>query len=171
MPRMARVVAVVLPRHITQQGSNRGLVFLSDDDHRFYLWNLAGYWRKHGFSVRACCLMDNHVHYWFFYCPVEQDSHLLPVGRWKEPASPRPWSQDSDENTYHREDKYKRETEVRPDAECRPQEAYRVLTRGSSQKSQITPAPAGLFVVYVSIRRCDLSGATEHGERPMAVPR
>ena len=63
MPRIARVVAVGLPHHVTQRGNNRCRVFFGDDDRRFYLWKLAEYCRKYGFSVWAYCLMDNHVHF------------------------------------------------------------------------------------------------------------
>jgi putative transposase len=72
MPRIARVVAVGLPHHVTQRGNNRGQVFFSDDDRRFYLWKLAQYCRKYGFSVWAYCLMDNHVH--FLGVPEREES-------------------------------------------------------------------------------------------------
>ena len=72
MPRIARVVAVRLPHHVTQRGNNREPVLFSDDDRRFYLWNLAEYCRKHGFSVWAYCLMDNHVH--FLGVPEQEES-------------------------------------------------------------------------------------------------
>ena len=72
MPRIARVVAVGLPHHVVQRGNNRDRVFFSDDDRRFYLWNLAEYCGKHGFSVWAYCLMDNHVH--FLGVPEQEES-------------------------------------------------------------------------------------------------
>jgi putative transposase len=62
VPRIARVVAVGLPHHVTQRGNNRSQVFFGDDDRRFYLWTLAQYRRKYGVDVWGYCLMDNHMH-------------------------------------------------------------------------------------------------------------
>jgi len=62
MSRIARVVAVGLPHHVTQRGNNRCDVFFDDDDRRFYLWTLAQYRRKYGVDVWGYCLMDNHMH-------------------------------------------------------------------------------------------------------------
>ncbi|MBM3332397.1 transposase [candidate division WOR-3 bacterium] len=62
MSRIARVVAVGLPHHVTQRGNNRSQVFFDDDDRRFYLWTLAQYRRKYGVDIWGYCLMDNHVH-------------------------------------------------------------------------------------------------------------
>jgi putative transposase len=60
--RIARVVAVGFPHHVTQRGNNRGQVFFDDDDRRFYLWTLAKYRRKYEVEIWGYCLMDNHVH-------------------------------------------------------------------------------------------------------------
>jgi putative transposase len=62
MPRIARVVAVGLPHHVTQRGNNRQTVFFDDDDRRFYLMTLAKYSRKCGVEIWGYSLMDNHVH-------------------------------------------------------------------------------------------------------------
>jgi len=62
MPRIARVVAIGLPHHVTQRGNNRDQVFFSDDDRRFYLFTLLKYRQRYGVEVWAYCLMDNHVH-------------------------------------------------------------------------------------------------------------
>jgi len=72
MSRIARVVAVGLPHHVTQRGNNRCDVFFDDDDRRFYLWTLAQYRRKYGVDIWGYCLMDNHVH--FLAVPHETDS-------------------------------------------------------------------------------------------------
>ena len=61
MPRIARVVAVGLPHHVTQRGNNRSQVFFDDDDRRFYLWTLAQYRRKHAVDIWGYFLMDNHM--------------------------------------------------------------------------------------------------------------
>jgi putative transposase len=72
MPRIARVVAVGFPHHVTQRGNNRCQVFFDDDDRRFYLWTLAQYRRKYGVEVWGYCLMDNHMH--ALAVPQEADS-------------------------------------------------------------------------------------------------
>ena len=72
MPRIARVVAVGLPHHVTQRGNNRSQVFFDDDDRRFYLWTLAQYRRKCGVEIWGYCLMDNHMH--ALAVPQETDS-------------------------------------------------------------------------------------------------
>ena len=72
MARIARVVAVGLPHHVTQRGNNRERVFFSDDDRRFYLWTLLKYRQQYGVEVWAYCLMKNHVH--VLAVPKEEDS-------------------------------------------------------------------------------------------------
>lgn len=62
MARIARVVAVGLPHHITQRGNDRGQVFFDDDDRRFYILTLMKYRLSYGVDVWAWCLMDNHLH-------------------------------------------------------------------------------------------------------------
>ncbi|MEK7721748.1 MAG: transposase [Elusimicrobiota bacterium] len=72
MPRLARVVGVGLPHHITQRGNYRQEIFNKDSDRERYLMWMAEYSRKNGLSVLAYCLMDNHVH--FLAVPVEEGS-------------------------------------------------------------------------------------------------
>ena len=72
MPRIARVVAVGLPHHVTQRGNNRCDVFFDDDDRRFYLWTLAQSRRKYAVDIWGYCLMDNHMH--ALAVPHEPDS-------------------------------------------------------------------------------------------------
>jgi putative transposase len=72
MPRIARVVGVGLPHHVTQRGNNRERVFFDDDDRRFYLWTLAQYRQQYGVNIWAYCLMDNHVH--FLAVPEREES-------------------------------------------------------------------------------------------------
>ena len=62
MPRIARVVAVGLPHHITQRGNYRQPVFLDDDDRECYLSLLQKYGNKYGLTTLAYCLMSNHIH-------------------------------------------------------------------------------------------------------------
>lgn len=72
MPRIARVVAVGLPHHITQRGNYQQDVFLNADDRRQYLAWIREYSTKYGLSILAYCLMQNHVH--FIAIPKETDS-------------------------------------------------------------------------------------------------
>ncbi len=62
MPRIARVVAVGLPHHVTQRGNNRQRVFDSDRDRLLYLRLLREYSARHGLQIWGFCLMDNHIH-------------------------------------------------------------------------------------------------------------
>jgi len=43
MPRIARVVAVGYPHHITQRGNNRSRVFFDEEDRKVYLKVLGHY--------------------------------------------------------------------------------------------------------------------------------
>ncbi len=72
MPRIARVVAVGLPHHITQKGNYGQDVFLDEDDRKRYLAWIQKYSFKYGISILAYCLMRNHVH--FIAIPVKDDS-------------------------------------------------------------------------------------------------
>lgn len=62
MPRMARLVAVNYPHHITQRGNNSSAVFFEDQDKQFYLQTLKKYSSLWGLEIWAYCLMPNHVH-------------------------------------------------------------------------------------------------------------
>ncbi len=72
MPRIARVVAVSLPHHITQRGNYRQDVFLDAEDRKQYLMWIGEYSVKYGLSILAYCLMQNHVH--FIAIPEEAGS-------------------------------------------------------------------------------------------------
>lgn len=62
MPRIARVVAVGLPHHITQKGNyGQDIFFTSADRSRYFAW-LNEYSTKYGLSILAYCLMRNHIH-------------------------------------------------------------------------------------------------------------
>lgn len=62
MARIARIVAVNVPHHITQRGNRRQFVFFRDSDYHVYLDFLAEWCVKAGLAVWAYCLMPNHVH-------------------------------------------------------------------------------------------------------------
>ena len=62
MPRIARVVAVGAPHHVTQRGNNRQQVFFTDLDRRVYVTLLPQQAARHDLRVLGWCLMPNHVH-------------------------------------------------------------------------------------------------------------
>jgi putative transposase len=62
MPRIARVVAVGFPHHITQRGNYRGPVFINDDDRVKYLSLLQFESARYGLDILVYCLMPNHIH-------------------------------------------------------------------------------------------------------------
>jgi len=72
MPRIARVVAVGLPHHITQRGNYQQNVFINEDNRKQYLAWINEYSVKYGVTVLAHCLMPNHVH--FIAIPKGSDS-------------------------------------------------------------------------------------------------
>lgn len=63
MPRMARVVVPGHPHHVTQRGNRRQAVFPADGDWSSCLSLIRGACVMGETSVRACCLMPNHVHF------------------------------------------------------------------------------------------------------------
>ncbi|MFH1504709.1 MAG: transposase [Candidatus Omnitrophota bacterium] len=72
MPRIARIVAVDYPHHITQRGNYKQRVFTKNNDYKFYLERLNEYQNKYKLSTIAYCLMPNHVH--FVAIPKDKDS-------------------------------------------------------------------------------------------------
>lgn len=62
MPRIARVVAVGYPHHITQRGNYRQPIFAGEEDHRKYLSLIQLESERYGLEILAYCLMPNHVH-------------------------------------------------------------------------------------------------------------
>lgn len=63
MPRVARIVTVGLPHHITQRGNYGQNIFLDDNDRRQYIAWIEEYSKKYKLSIVAYCLMQNHVHF------------------------------------------------------------------------------------------------------------
>ena len=72
MPRIARIVGVGLPHHVTQRGNYQQQVFGDDKDREKYLLWIKEYSLKYGLSILAYCLMNNHVH--FIAVPLAIDS-------------------------------------------------------------------------------------------------
>lgn len=62
MARLARVVIVGLPHHVTQRGDGPARTFLDDHDYTLYRDLLAANCHVAGIEVWAWCLMPNHVH-------------------------------------------------------------------------------------------------------------
>jgi putative transposase len=62
MSRIARVVAVGVPHHVTQRGNGRQIVFDTDEDRLLYLDLLRKYARQHSLRIWAWYLMSNHIH-------------------------------------------------------------------------------------------------------------
>lgn len=72
MARIARIIAVGLPHHITQRGNYKQVVFFDDADRQQYLYWIQEYSAKYNLSMIAYCLMQNHVH--FVVIPNKEDS-------------------------------------------------------------------------------------------------
>jgi putative transposase len=62
MARLARVLSVDTPFHVTQRGNARRLVFESDTDRFVYLGLLREHCEVQRLSMVGYCLMSNHVH-------------------------------------------------------------------------------------------------------------
>jgi putative transposase len=62
MARLARIVVVNVPHHVTQRGNARQFLLASDGERLVYLELLRQYVRLHELSLLGYCLMSNHVH-------------------------------------------------------------------------------------------------------------
>jgi len=62
MSRLARVVAVDTPHHVTQRGNGRQEVFFTDSDRLVYLSLLQQHAGRLKLDILGYCLMPNHVH-------------------------------------------------------------------------------------------------------------
>lgn len=72
MARVARIIAVEYPHHITQRGNNRQIVFNDDADREKYLTLVKKYSQLYKTDILSYCLMSNHVH--FIAIPYKEDS-------------------------------------------------------------------------------------------------
>ena len=75
MARLARVVALDTPHHVTQRGNGRRAIFESDADRIVYLDLLRKYCLVHRLSEAGYCLMSNQVH--LIVVPARPDSLWL----------------------------------------------------------------------------------------------
>ncbi len=62
MARLARVIAVDVPHHVTQRGNARQFILTSDAERLVYLDLLRNDAALHQLSLIGYCLMSNHVH-------------------------------------------------------------------------------------------------------------
>jgi len=62
MARLARVVAVDVPHHVTQRGNQREYILSSDAERMVYLDLLRQAVQLYPLSLTGYCLMSNHVH-------------------------------------------------------------------------------------------------------------
>ena len=72
MPRIARVVALNVPHHVTLRGNDQQDVFHELEDYQFYLGLLEIYLQKFNVELLGFCLMTNHIHE--ILVPHEEDS-------------------------------------------------------------------------------------------------
>ncbi len=79
MARIARVIGVGIPHHVTQRGNNRNDVFFSESDRSHYLRTLVRYCDEFKLKVWAYCLMTNHVH--LLVVPEQEYSLAQGIGR------------------------------------------------------------------------------------------
>lgn len=79
MSRLARVVAVGLPHHITQRGNYRQDVFRTDSDRITYLGLISEYCKPACLRLIGYCLMTNHVH--LIAVPEREDSLARGLGQ------------------------------------------------------------------------------------------
>ena len=79
MARLARVVAVGEPHHLTQRGNNRQQTFFDDHDRQTYCRLLGEQAQRAGIQVLGYCLMTNHVH--LVAVPERADSFARGLGR------------------------------------------------------------------------------------------
>ena len=75
MARLARVVALDTPHHVTQRGNARQYILETDADHHVYLDLLRRNCRLQRLSLLGYCLMSNHVH--LIAVPEHDDSLRL----------------------------------------------------------------------------------------------
>ena len=62
MPRLARVLAIDTPYHVTQRGNARRAVFETDNDRLVYMSLLQEFARLYRLDILGYCLMRNDVH-------------------------------------------------------------------------------------------------------------
>jgi putative transposase len=79
MGRIARVVAVGVPHHVTQRGNGQQDVFFTDSDRFTYLRILQDCAGQYRLRILAYCVMTNHVH--LVVVPAAPDALARALGR------------------------------------------------------------------------------------------
>lgn len=62
MARLPRYNLPGQPQHVILRGNNRTVIFVAEDDYRFFLDCLRDAVQRHGCAIHAYVLMTNHVH-------------------------------------------------------------------------------------------------------------
>jgi putative transposase len=78
MARLARVIALDIPHHITQRGNRGQKVFFRDADYEAYLMLMSQWCKKFGVEILAYCLMPNYVH--LLAIPQKESSLARAIG-------------------------------------------------------------------------------------------
>jgi len=73
--RLARVIAVEVPHHVTQRGNARQFILTSDAERLVYLDLIRNNAALHQLSLVGYCLLSNHVH--LIVIPRKADSLAL----------------------------------------------------------------------------------------------
>ena len=89
MTRLARVVAVRVPHHVTQRGNARQFILGADADRNAYLDLLRQSTELHGLELIGYCLMSNHVH--LIAIPGKVDTKVGMGGNGGQPDLRVPW--------------------------------------------------------------------------------
>ena len=90
--RLARVIAVDVPHHVTQRGNARQVILTSDAERIVYLNLLRNYAALHQLSLIGYCLMSNHVH--LIVIPHKPDALALALKHTHggDDFTPVPWT-------------------------------------------------------------------------------
>lgn len=71
MARLPRYTIPEQPQHVIQRGNNRDIIFVAEEDYRFYLEKLHDACEKYSCILHAYVLMTNHVH--LLITPLTED--------------------------------------------------------------------------------------------------
>lgn len=72
MARLPRYNLPGQPQHVILRGNNRSIIFVADEDYRFFIECLHKAAEQHGCAIHAYVLMTNHVH--MLMTPAREDS-------------------------------------------------------------------------------------------------
>jgi len=62
LARKPRLFVADVPYHVIQRGNNKGVIFFSEQDYRFFLETLQEGKEKYPCSIYSYCLLTNHFH-------------------------------------------------------------------------------------------------------------